>query len=119
MKKFLLFLGGLAAGIVLIANLGSMIFLALGLWLLYIVFKKFVKSDSTGGKIGWVILGLFILSMVFANSYALIGIAAAIALYFIGKHWKSSESEVEVIDAKTKDDDPFINFEREWAELNR
>lgn len=118
MKKFLLFLGGLVAGIILLVNLGPMIFLALGVWILYLIFKKFVKSDSTAGKIGWVILGLFILSMVVANSYAFIGVIAAIALYYIIKEWKR-DSEFEVIDASPEDDDPFKNFEREWAELNR
>ena len=120
MKKFLLFIAGLVAGLVLLANLGPMVLLGLSIWLLYIVFKKFIKSESTAGKVGWVILGLFILSVSFANSYALIGGIAAVALYFIIKNWNTSDSDIEVLDADPKDDnDPFTNFEREWAQLNR
>jgi|SRR5690625_4284916 len=116
MKKFLLFLGGLAALMILLVNLGPMILLALSVWLLYIIFKKFLESDSTAGKIGWVILGLFILSITFSNIYAVIGIAAGYVLYLIFKNWKKDDDPVvEVLD----DGDPFTNFEREWADLKK
>ncbi|MFA1819128.1 flagellar basal body rod protein [Virgibacillus oceani] len=117
MKKFLLFLGGLAALMIFLANLGPMVLLALSIWLLYIIFKKFLQSDSTAGKIGWVILGLFILSITFSNIYAVIGVAAAYGLYLIYKSWKKGDDDpvVEVLD----DGDPFRNFEREWADLQK
>lgn len=116
MKKFMLFVGGLIALIVLLANLGPMVLLGLGVWLLYIVFKRFVKSESTAGKIGWVIVGLLLIGIVLSNIYAVLGLAAAYALYVIFKSWKNDDNDpvVHVI----KDDDPFTNFEREWAELN-
>lgn len=116
MKKFMLFVGGLVALFILLVNLGPMVLLGLGIWLLYIVFKKFIKSESTAGKIGWVIVGLLILGMVLTNIYAVIGLAAAFVLYIIFKNWKDDEKDpvVHVV----KDDDPFTNFEREWAELN-
>ena len=117
MKKFLLFLGGLIALLVLLANLGPMVLLALSIWLLYIIFKKFLQSDSTAGKIGWVILGLFILSITFSNIYAVIGVAAAYALYLIYKSWKKEDDE-PVVDV-LGDGDPFTNFEREWADLKK
>ncbi|RKQ35513.1 flagellar basal body rod protein [Oceanobacillus halophilus] len=116
MKKFMLFVGGLVALIILLANLGPMVLLGLSLWLLYVIFKKFVRSDSTAGKVGWIILGLFIASIAFSNIYAVIGLAAAYALYLIYKNWnKEDDPMVHVME----DDDPFTNFEREWAELNK
>ncbi|MFD1019942.1 lmo0954 family membrane protein [Thalassobacillus hwangdonensis] len=116
MKKFLLFLGGLVALIILLANLGPMILLAVSAWLLYIVFKKFVKSDSTGKKILWTIIGLIILSISVSNIYSLIGVAAAYVLYVIIQKWK--ENDDEEVDVMKKSDDPFTNFEKQWAEMN-
>jgi|SRR5690606_11181727 len=115
MRKFMLFIGGLIALLVLLANLGPMVLLGISIWLLYIVFKKFVKSDSAAGKIGWVILGLFILGIALSNIYAVLGIAAAFALFWIMKNWKKEERETVI---PTDDNDPFTNFERQWAELN-
>ncbi len=115
-KKFLLFVAGLIALFVLIANIGPMILLGLSIWLLYVVFKKFVKSDSITGKIGWIVLGLVILSITFSNIFAVIGVAAAYILYLIVSNWKkdADDSVVKVME----DDDPFTNFERQWADLN-
>ncbi|WP_085991418.1 flagellar basal body rod protein [Oceanobacillus senegalensis] len=116
MRKFMLFVGGLVALIILLANLGPMVILGLSLWLLYIIFKKFVRSDSTVGKIGWIILGLIVASIAFSNIYAVIGVAAAYALYLIWKNWKKDD---DIVVSDMKDDDPFTNFERQWAELNK
>ncbi|WP_026907306.1 hypothetical protein [Paucisalibacillus globulus] len=115
MRKFMLFVGGLIALFVLLANLGPMVLLGLSGWLLYVVFKKFVKSDSVAAKIGWIILGLFILGIAFSNIYAVIGIAAAFGLYWIVKNWKKDDHDPIVPE---DNDDPFANFERQWAELN-
>ncbi|KNE19835.1 hypothetical protein [Virgibacillus pantothenticus] len=117
MKKFLLFLAGLTAFIVLLANLGPMVFLGLGIWLLYVIFKQFMKTDSTAGKIGWVIVGLIVLSITISNMFALIGVVAAVALYMIYKSWKK-ETDGPVVH-HIEEDDPFTNFERQWAELNK
>ncbi|TQS74749.1 flagellar basal body rod protein [Ornithinibacillus gellani] len=116
MKKFMLFVGGLVALLLLLVNIGPMIFLGLGIWLLYVVFKKFVRSDSTAGKIGWVLVGLFVLSIVLSNMYAVIGIAAAYVLYLIYQSWKKDKDMPS--DTVVTSNDPFTNFEREWAELN-
>ncbi|CDQ18688.1 lia operon protein LiaI [Halobacillus karajensis] len=115
MKKFLLFLAGLIALAVLLANLGPMILLGVSVWLLYIVFKQFMKSDSTAGKIGWVVVGLITLSIAVSNIYAVIGVAAAYALYWIFKNWTSKKEDIQ----PTRSEDPFTNFEHQWAELNK
>lgn len=116
MKKFMLFIGGLVAFFILLANIGPMIILGLSVWLLYVVFKKFMNSDSTAAKIGWIIAGLLVLSITVSNIYALIGVAAAYAIYLIVKSWNNSDDPVV---RHVEDDDPFTNFEREWEELNR
>ncbi|MFC4558717.1 flagellar basal body rod protein [Virgibacillus kekensis] len=118
MKKFMLFVGGLIAFFVLLANLGPMVLLGVSVWLLYIVFKKFIKSDSVVGKIGWVIAGLIVVSIGLSNIYAVIGIAAAYVLYLIFKSWKQDDSYTSA-SVVEESNDPFQNFERQWAELNR
>ncbi|AUJ23194.1 flagellar basal body rod protein [Virgibacillus dokdonensis] len=117
MKKFLLFLAGLVAFMVLLANIGPMVFFALGIWLLYVIFKQFMKTDSVAGKVGWVIVGLIVLSITISNMFALIGVVAIVALYMIYKSWKKDDDDPVV--HHIKEDDPFTNFEREWAELNK
>ncbi|CEI81644.1 hypothetical protein J18TS1_25980 [Oceanobacillus oncorhynchi subsp. incaldanensis] len=117
MKKFMLFIGGLIAVLVLLANLGPMVLLVLSVGLLYVCFKKFIKTDSVAAKIGWVILGLIVLSITFSNIYAVLGVAAAYALYLIYKNWNTPEDSV--VHEIKEDDDPFTNFEKQWAELNK
>ncbi|MDY0405192.1 flagellar basal body rod protein [Virgibacillus sp. 179-BFC.A HS] len=115
MKKFLLFLAALTAAIVLLVNIGPMILLAVGLGLLYLVFKQFVKSNSTAGKVGWFIAGLIVLSIALANVYAVIGFAAAYVLYVLVKKWKKTDN---IIDADPDRSDPFDNFEQQWSQMN-
>src|SRR5699024_12038094 len=69
------------------------------------------------GKIAWVIIGLFVLGIALSNIYAVLGLVAAYALYAIFKNWKKDGNHpvVQVVE----DNDPFTNFERQWAELNR
>ncbi|GGJ90300.1 hypothetical protein GCM10007063_11140 [Lentibacillus kapialis] len=116
MKKFLLFVGGLLAFFILLANLGPMILLGLSIWLLYVIFKQFLKSDSTAGKIGWIIAGLIVVGIGLSNIYAVIGVAAAYAMYLIYKSWRRDDVSAESVEEAN---DPFRNFERQWAEINR
>ena len=53
MKKFGLFIVGLIALFLLLANVGPLISLAICLAILYFGFKQFMKSESTGAKIAW------------------------------------------------------------------
>lgn len=115
MKKFMLFVGGLVALLVLLSTLGPMVFLAVSMLLLYVIFKQFIKSESTVGKISWIIAGLIVLGIAFSNIYAVIGIAAAYVLYVIVKNWKSDKPETG--GQAVAEDDPFKNFERQWADI--
>ncbi|RBW71140.1 flagellar basal body rod protein [Bacillus taeanensis] len=116
MKKFLLFIGGLIALAVLLANLGPMILLGVSVWLLYVIFKRFLKTESTAKKIAWVVLGLLVLSITLSHIYGIIGAAAGYGLYLVYKEWKKEKYNKEETEGK---DDPFTNFEKQWAELNR
>ena len=115
MKKFGLFLIGGIAALVLLANLGPMIGLGISILLLYLVFKQFLKAGSTGGKIGWGILGLVILSAAVSNAPAILGLVAVFILYLVYKKW----NEAKAVEVKVEENDPFINFEKQWSELNR
>jgi lia operon protein LiaI len=112
MKKFALFLVGGIAAIVLLANLGPMIGLAISLLILYYSFKGFVKTESTFKKILWGTIGLIALCASASNFPAIIGIAAIYFLYVVFKNWNKEDEIVE-------SSDPFTNFEKEWNKLHK
>ncbi len=111
MKKFGLLLAGFIAAMVLMSNLGPLVGLGVSLLVLYFVVKQFLKTHSTAGKIGWGIAGFIILMATASNVPAILGIAAAYVLYLVYKNWDKKE------DAIKEENDPFINFEKQWAEL--
>ncbi|MBS4192125.1 flagellar basal body rod protein [Bacillus sp. FJAT-49705] len=113
MKKFALLLAGGIAAIVLLSNLGSIIGLAISIAILYLVFKQFVKTDSTLMKIGWGIIGLMALMASASNIPAILGIAAAYVLYLVYKKWNKSKTAV------VEENDPFANFEKQWGEIKK
>lgn len=113
MKKFGLLLAGGIAAIVLLTNLGPMIGLAISIAILYLVFKQFIKENSTFGKIGWGIIGLCALAASASNIPAILGIAAAYVLYLVYKKWNTSKSVI------IEEKDPFSNFEKQWANMNK
>lgn len=113
MKKFGLLMAGGIAAIVLLTNLGPMIGLAISVAILYLVFKQFIKEKSTLGKIGWGIIGLIALMASASNIPAILGIAAAYVLYLVYKKWNTSKSVV------AEEKDPFGNFEKQWADINK
>ncbi|MEW8986695.1 MAG: flagellar basal body rod protein [Bacillus sp. (in: firmicutes)] len=113
MKKFgLLLIGGIAA-LVLLANLGPLVGLVVSVAILYFVFKQFLKTDSTGMKIGLGILGIILLMASISNAPAIVGIVAAYILYVVYK--KFNETKVN----ENVSNDPFQNFENQWSELNK
>ncbi|RFU62414.1 lmo0954 family membrane protein [Peribacillus glennii] len=114
MKKFGLLLAGGIAACVLLANVGPLAGLAICLVILYFVFKQFMKSESTSGKIIWGLIGLAALSASLANVPSLIGLAAAYVLYLVYKKWNGTKKST-----KNDEQDPFVNFEKQWAELKR
>lgn len=114
MKKFgLLLVGGIAA-LFIISHLGPMIGLVISLGLAYYALKRFLKTDSTGAKVAWGIFGFIALMASASNVPAIIGLAAAYILYLVYKKWNSSKSIIT-----EESNDPFDNFEKQWAELNK
>lgn len=112
MKKFGLLLAGGIAALVLLSTIGPMVGLLVGLVLLYVIFKQFVKTESTGAKIGLGIIGVIVLIASIHNVPALIGVIAAYVLYLVYKKWNETKYN------KVKEDsDPFSNFEKQWNEL--
>lgn len=117
MKKFgLLVLGGIA-GIILLANLGPIVIFALSLVILYYSFKGFMKADTSVNKLAWAVLGLILFTATASNVPALVGIVAAVVLYFVYKKW--NENDDTPINTPKEEKDPFVNFEKEWADLKR
>jgi lia operon protein LiaI len=112
MKKFGLFIIGLIALMVVLANVGPLISLAICLVVLYFCFKQFMKSESTGARIAWAIISIIMLMSAISHFPAVLGLVAAYVLYLVYKKW-NKKNEVIV-----EDSDPFINFERQWKDLN-
>lgn len=111
MKKFgLLLIGGIAA-IVFLANLGPLLGLAITLGIAYLVIREFLKAKTSGSKIAWGLITFVVLTIFISNIPSLFGLVAAFVLYLVYKKW--NETKVKVID-----NDPFTNFENEWANLN-
>ncbi|MRX71183.1 flagellar basal body rod protein [Bacillus lacus] len=113
MKKFGLFAAGGIAALILLANVGSMLALAVTLVLLYFVFREFMKAKSTSAKVLWGIAGIIIASATLANIPALLGLVAAYVLYLVVKSWRSDGH------GKQESGDPFTSFEKEWRNLKQ
>ncbi|WP_313802616.1 flagellar basal body rod protein [Cytobacillus sp.] len=112
MKKFgLLLIGGISA-MILLSTIGPMIGFLVSIALLYFIFKQFLKTDSTGGKIGLGIVGFFILLASIHNAPAIIGVVAAYVLYLVYKKWNENKQVI------VKETDPFVNFEKQWNDIN-
>ncbi|MEH7253105.1 flagellar basal body rod protein [Neobacillus niacini] len=114
MKKFGLLVAGGIAAIILLSSIGPIVGLVVGLAILYFIFKQFLKTDSTGGKIVLGIIGFFVLMASIHNAPAIIGVLAAYVLYLVYKNWNSSKKAFV-----KEDSDPFVNFEKQWNEINK
>lgn len=115
MKKFGLLLAGGVAAIVLLSNLGSVVGLAISLFILYFVFKKFLKAEGLFAKICWGLIGLAMLMVSAGNAPAILAVAAAYILYLVYKNWNKVSHRSVVVE----ENDPFTNFEKQWSELNK
>jgi len=112
MKKFALIVAGGMAAIILLSSIGPLIGLLVSLAILYFIFKRFLKTESTGAKIALAIIGVFILMAAIQNAPAIIGVVAACVLYLVYKKW----SQLKFNKIK-EENDPFANFEKQWDEL--
>ena len=117
MKKFGLVLLGIIAGIVAIANLGSLLALALSALIAYAGFHYFRKSDSTIAKIFWGGVLLIGLLTAISNVPAFIGIIAIIGVWYVWRKWKGAPADNIIEHGPVND--PFVNFERQWEEITK
>src|SRR3954447_5905378 len=87
MKRFGLILAGGIAAIILLSTIGPMVALIVSAALLYFIYKKFLKTESTGWKISLAVIGGIILIASLHNIPAIIGVAAAYVLCLVYKNW--------------------------------
>ncbi|MCA1024945.1 MULTISPECIES: lmo0954 family membrane protein [Cytobacillus] len=112
MKKFLLIIAGGIAAIVVLANLGSLIALAITAALLYLVFKQFIKTDGWE-KVAWGTVGVVLLLFSISNIPAILAVLALYVIYLIYKNWNKEKPKTK------QSDDPFVNFEKQWSDLHK
>lgn len=73
----------------------------------------FVKSNSLAGQILWgSLIAVGVLSAL-SNVPGLIVIAIAVGIYYVYK------KDNDTFTSPANDDDPFQNFEREWAKMQK
>ena len=117
MKKLFILLVGAIAAIVVLCMTGPLIGLAFSALLIYLGMHYYVKSKSIFMKVVWIAIGLIGVFSAISNVPALVGFAALIILYVLYKKWKNEEVSISTL--KTKENDPFTNFENEWARLTK
>ncbi|RTQ89368.1 ABC transporter permease [Lysinibacillus telephonicus] len=117
MKKLLILLVGVIAAIVALCMTGPLIGLAFSALLIYLGMHYYVKAKSVFTKVLWVVIGLIGVFSAISNVPALVGLAALILLYVLYKKWNNEEVSFSTL--KVKENDPFTNFENEWAKLTK
>ena len=116
-KLFFLVVGGIAA-IVALSLLGPLVGFGFSALLVYLGMHYYLKAKSGFGKVFWVAVGLIGIFTAISNIPALVGLAAIFLIYVLYKKWNNEE--VSIRKAKIiKEDDPFTNFEMEWAKLTK
>lgn len=117
MKKCGLVVLGVIAGIVAIANLGSLLGLAISALIAYAGLHYYRKSDSTLLKLFWggvLIIGLL---TAISNVPAFIGIIAIFGVLYVWKKW-NKQTDDNIIEHQPSND-PFVNFERQWDDITK
>lgn len=116
MKKIILLFLGFLAGIIVLVNLDSLLALAFSIFVAYIGFYYYKKSDSQATKMLWggiILIGLF---TALSNVSGFFGVLAVLATLYIWHQWRSKEKD-KVIPSSAND--PFVNFERQWDEITK
>ncbi|MCM3386993.1 lmo0954 family membrane protein [Ureibacillus chungkukjangi] len=118
MKKFFFLVVGAIAAIVALSMLGPLVGFGFSALLVYLGMHYYVKTNSKFGKVFWVALGLIGIFTAISNIPALVGLAAIFTVYVLYKKWNNEEVSFSKSKA-IKEDDPFTNFEMEWAKLTK
>lgn len=115
MKKMMLFIAVTIAVIVLLCMAGPLMGLAFSGLLIYLGIHYYVKSTSTLAKVLWISVGLIGVLSAMSNIPALVTIGIIIAIYYLFKDRKQDSEDVKTIHTE----DPFTNFEHEWAKITK
>ncbi|HWL12865.1 MAG TPA: ABC transporter permease [Ureibacillus sp.] len=116
-KLFYLTAGGIAV-IVALSMLGPLVGFAFSALLVFASIHYYVKSTSVIAKVLWISLGLIGVFTGISNVPALVGLAAIFLIYVLYKKW--NDEEISFKKAKAfKENDPFTNFETQWAKLTK
>ncbi|WP_342513438.1 ABC transporter permease [Sporosarcina sp. FSL K6-1522] len=116
MKKIGLAILGITAAIIALANLGSLLALALSALISYAGFHYYRKSQSTFKKLFWGAVLLIGLLSAVSNVPAFFGIIALLAVIYVWRKWHGTDNN-DII--ANDSDDPFVNFERQWNEITK
>lgn len=114
MKKFFLYSAGFVAAIIALGLLAPVVGLLVSGLLLAAGLHYYTESTSTFGKVMSLVVALAGLISALSNIPGFIGLVAIGLLFYIYKTRKNEKVEIF-----SKDQDPFTNFEREWANLNK
>lgn len=115
MKKFFLYSAGFLAAIIAFGLVAPVAGLLVSGLLLAAGLHYYTKSTSTFGKVMSLVVALAGLISALSNIPGFIGLVAIGILFYIYKARKNEKVEI----LSKKEDDPFTNFEREWANLNK
>src|SRR5699024_12271767 len=91
MRTFILFMVGAIAALFLAINIGPLIWAAICIWLLYLVYKQFIHSDTTTERIIWALVGVFIVTIMLTVSILVLVIVALLTLYVLLSDSKTRE----------------------------
>lgn len=118
MKKLFFLVVGIIAAIVALSLLGPLVGFGFSALLVYLGMHYYVRAKSSFGKVFWIAIGLIGVFSAISNIPALVGLAAIFLIYVLYKKWNNEEvsfSKATII----KENDPFTNFETEWAKLTK
>ena len=114
MNKLMLYVSITIAAIIALCAIGPMIGIAFSALLIYGGIHFYTIRTSTISKILSILLLVIGITSGLSNIPGLIGIAAVVVVYFLYK--KLNDQDVAFT---KKSNDPFTNFEKEWANLNK
>jgi len=115
-KQLVMILAGLALLAVVIGTLPHMIGLGLGALLAFYSISKFMQSSKWPAKLGFGLLAAIGIGLALSNIWAVIGIAAAIALYVGYMRMKLQRVDVQNLFARRRTS--TTHFEADWKDLD-
>lgn len=113
MKKFLLYCGIIIAALIAFASLLPVAGLLISGVLVAAGLHLYTEAQSIFTKVMSIVLALAGLISALSNIPGFIGIVAIALMYYFYKATKNKSHSI------VKTNDPFTNFENEWANLNK